>query len=107
MEECLNQRKHFSCAAGVSTKTSRVIEALHIVSRAYSGTARGSPQGRRAGRGGPGGADSGPDGDGVGRGTADNYVYLIPFVEDEDCFFLRTIIPSRKATRDYLRERLS
>jgi uncharacterized DUF497 family protein len=36
--------------------------------------------------------------------TADNYAYLVPFVEDEDCFFLKTIIPSRKATRDYLQE---
>jgi uncharacterized DUF497 family protein len=32
----------------------------------------------------------------------DNYVYLIPFAEEEDCLFLKTIIPSRKATRDYL-----
>jgi hypothetical protein len=32
----------------------------------------------------------------------DNYVYLVPFAEEEDCLFLKTIIPSRKATRDYL-----
>lgn len=32
----------------------------------------------------------------------DNYAYLIPFVEEEDCLFLKTIIPSRKAIRDYL-----
>jgi hypothetical protein len=31
-----------------------------------------------------------------------DYVYLIPFVEDENGRFLKTIIPSRKATRDYL-----
>lgn len=31
-----------------------------------------------------------------------NYVYLVPFVEDENSKFLKTIIPSRKATRDYL-----
>ena len=31
-----------------------------------------------------------------------NYAYLIPFVEDENSKFLKTIIPSRKATRDYL-----
>ncbi|MBF0231291.1 MAG: BrnT family toxin [Desulfamplus sp.] len=31
-----------------------------------------------------------------------NYVYLVPFVEDETGKFLKTIIPSRKATRDYL-----
>jgi len=26
----------------------------------------------------------------------------VPFVEEEDYFFLKTIIPSRRATRDYL-----
>ena len=36
--------------------------------------------------------------------AADNYVYLVPFVEEEDYFFLKTIIPSRKATRDYLNQ---
>jgi uncharacterized DUF497 family protein len=30
------------------------------------------------------------------------YVYLVPFVEDEESKFLKTIIPSRKATRYYL-----
>ena len=34
--------------------------------------------------------------------TCDNYAYLVPFVEEEDYFFLKTVIPSRKATRDYL-----
>ncbi|RJG00809.1 BrnT family toxin [Noviherbaspirillum sedimenti] len=34
----------------------------------------------------------------------DNYAYLVPFVEEEDYFFLKTIIPSRKATRDYLNQ---
>ena len=33
-----------------------------------------------------------------------NYVYLVPFVETDREMFLKTIIPSRKATRDYLRE---
>lgn len=32
----------------------------------------------------------------------EKYVYLVPFVEEEAYFFLKTIIPSRKATRDYL-----
>ena len=32
----------------------------------------------------------------------ENYIYLVPFVEDEKKIFLKTIIPSRKATRDYL-----
>jgi uncharacterized DUF497 family protein len=34
----------------------------------------------------------------------DDYVYLVPFVEDEHVVFLKTIIPSRKATRQYLGE---
>jgi uncharacterized DUF497 family protein len=36
--------------------------------------------------------------------ASDNYVLLVPFVEEEDYFFLKTIIPSRKATRDYLNQ---
>ncbi len=36
--------------------------------------------------------------------AADNYVYLVPFAEEEEYFFLKTIIPSRKATRDYLNQ---
>jgi uncharacterized DUF497 family protein len=31
-------------------------------------------------------------------------VYLVPFVEDENAVFRKTIIPSRKATRQYLGE---
>ena len=31
-----------------------------------------------------------------------DYVYLVPFVENENGKFLKTIIPSRKATRVYL-----
>ncbi len=34
--------------------------------------------------------------------TFDNYAHLVPFVEEEDHYFLKTIIPSRKATREYL-----
>ena len=30
----------------------------------------------------------------------EDYVYLVPFVEDEHTVFLKTIIPSRKATKD-------
>ena len=33
---------------------------------------------------------------------ADGYIYLVPFVEEDEYFFLKTIIPSRKAARDYL-----
>ncbi len=36
--------------------------------------------------------------------TVDGYVYLVPFVEEDDYFLLKTIIPSRKATREYLSE---
>jgi uncharacterized DUF497 family protein len=32
----------------------------------------------------------------------EEYVYLIPFVESEEEVFLKTIIPSRKATKKYL-----
>ena len=31
-----------------------------------------------------------------------NYAYLVPFVEDEKEISLKTIIPSRKATKKYL-----
>ena len=31
-----------------------------------------------------------------------DYAYLVPFVEDGESVFLKTIIPSRKATREYL-----
>ena len=34
--------------------------------------------------------------------ACDNYAYLVPFVEEEDYFFLKTVIPSRKATKQYL-----
>jgi uncharacterized DUF497 family protein len=32
----------------------------------------------------------------------DDYVYLVPFIEGDTLVFLKTIIPSRKATRQYL-----
>jgi hypothetical protein len=32
----------------------------------------------------------------------EGYVYLVPYVEEADYYFLKTVIPSRKATRDYL-----
>ena len=32
----------------------------------------------------------------------DDYVYLVPFVENDSEIFLKTIIPSRKATKQYL-----
>ena len=34
----------------------------------------------------------------------EDYAYLVPFVESPEGRFLKTIIPSRKATRDYLGE---
>jgi uncharacterized DUF497 family protein len=33
----------------------------------------------------------------------DHYVYLVPYVEDETKIFFKTIIPSRKATKQYLK----
>ena len=30
------------------------------------------------------------------------YAFLVPFIEEEDHYFLKTIIPSRKATRDFI-----
>jgi len=32
----------------------------------------------------------------------ENYIYMVPYVEDENKIFLKTIIPSNKATRNYL-----
>src|SRR5438034_5669207 len=34
----------------------------------------------------------------------DDYVYLVPFVEDDKLIALKTIIPSRKATKQYLQK---
>jgi hypothetical protein len=34
----------------------------------------------------------------------DHYACLVPFVEEDEFFFLKTIIPSRKATKQYLTE---
>ena len=31
----------------------------------------------------------------------EEYVYLVPFVESDEEVFLKTIIPSRKATKEY------
>lgn len=36
--------------------------------------------------------------------ACDDYAYLVPFVEEEDYIFLKTVIPSRKAARDYLNQ---
>ena len=33
----------------------------------------------------------------------DAYVYLVPYVEDDNKIFLKTIIPSRRATKKYLK----
>ena len=35
----------------------------------------------------------------------DNYVYLVPFIENKDEIFLKTIIPSRKFTKKYLKQK--
>lgn len=34
----------------------------------------------------------------------EGFAYLVPFVETQSEFFLKTIIPSRKATKQYLGE---
>ena len=34
-----------------------------------------------------------------------NYAYLVPYVENDEELFLKTIIPSRKATERYLGEK--
>ncbi len=33
----------------------------------------------------------------------DDYIYLVPFIETAEVIFLKTIIPSRKATKKYLK----
>ena len=32
-----------------------------------------------------------------------DYAYLVPYVQEKEAIFLKTIIPSRKATNKYLR----
>ena len=34
----------------------------------------------------------------------DGYAYLVPYVESDDEIFLKTIIPTRKATKQYANE---
>jgi uncharacterized DUF497 family protein len=34
----------------------------------------------------------------------ENYIYLVPFIETETEIVLKTIFPSRKATKEYLEE---
>jgi len=36
------------------------------------------------------------------KSDIDGYAYLVPYVENEEEIFLKTIIPSRKATKRYL-----
>ena len=35
----------------------------------------------------------------------ESYAYLVPFIENEKEYFLKTIIPSRKATKKYIEVR--
>lgn len=37
--------------------------------------------------------------------SIDDYVHLVPYVESLEEIFLKTIIPGRKATKEYLGER--
>ncbi|BBB15466.1 uncharacterized protein RVIR1_09930 [Candidatus Rickettsiella viridis] len=34
----------------------------------------------------------------------DSYIYLVPFVREKNSIFLKTVFPSRKATKKYLSE---
>lgn len=34
--------------------------------------------------------------------SIEEYVYLVPYVESDEEIFLKTVIPSRKATKQYL-----
>ena len=34
----------------------------------------------------------------------ENYAYLVPYIQENNEIFLKTIIPSRKATNKYVRE---
>jgi len=36
--------------------------------------------------------------------NVDSYVHLVPYIEDRKGIFLKTVIPSRKATKQYLGE---
>lgn len=36
----------------------------------------------------------------------EDYIYSVPYVEDEEIIFLKTIIPNGKATKKYLRGKL-
>lgn len=38
--------------------------------------------------------------------NSNNYAYLVPFVEDKDKIFLKTIIPNRKATKKYIIDKI-
>ena len=35
----------------------------------------------------------------------DAYAYLIPYIVDKETFVLKTIIPSRKATKRYIKQK--
>ena len=37
--------------------------------------------------------------------AVDDYAYLVPYVENDEEIFLKTVIPSRKATKQYLGDR--
>jgi uncharacterized DUF497 family protein len=37
--------------------------------------------------------------------NVDDYIYLVPYIETVDEIFLKTIIPNRKATKRYLRDK--
>jgi hypothetical protein len=38
------------------------------------------------------------------KGLFEGYAYMVPYVEDDDVISLKTIFPSRKSTRMYIRK---
>jgi hypothetical protein len=36
--------------------------------------------------------------------NVDGYIHIVPHLVADECVFLKTIIPSRKATRDFMKE---
>ncbi|HUV62257.1 MAG TPA: hypothetical protein VMW24_00090 [Sedimentisphaerales bacterium] len=36
--------------------------------------------------------------------VVDDYVYIVPYVVEKEYIFLKTVIPSRKATKDFEKE---
>ena len=35
----------------------------------------------------------------------EDYIYIVPYIKEKEYIFLKTIIPNRKATKDYINEK--